>query len=360
VNQPQLHCSFCAKSSQEVRKLIAGPEGVYICNECIQLSHDIIATEDAKLWPGANMPERVAAAFARSLVGQITARRVVLATLRHHLAKPPESEVDVPTPTVLLVGPSGSGKTTLGRALVRSCELPAFLADMGRVTATGYIGEDVENLLGELRAACGGSTEQAERGVLVLDGVERVRATMPSEGATSRDIVGVEVQRNLIRVLDGAECRVWTNGARHPRSAAERFSCRGLMRVLLFRLDAMPHDLGDAALRKALVAAGLLPAVVSRISAVIPMPALGLEELRHVVTRPDGHVTSALRFAQRAGVDLGLEQEALERLADRADSAEDGVWSVERDLQKLLLYALSSAQATRFVVDAQTLDEVLR
>jgi len=348
-----IECSFCNKSQKEVFKLIAGPD-CYICDECVGLSSDIIAEDRAAGFPTIADAPPVALALRRAVVGQEAAVAAVLGALRQHLLPRAEGARQLPTPNLLIAGPAGCGKTTFARALTEASPIPAFHANLDRITATGYIGEDIEGMLLELRRRSPSSPAHAERGLIAIDNLDHLTAKRAPPG-TVRDVTGVEVQRALLRILEGQECTVY-EGARHPQQPYQPFATRGLMRVLFATVSGV-ETVGDVrdALREGGVSAGLL----SRIHVVVPMRALTREDLHAILTRPEvGMLTGATELLRNAGIELSVGTMAVERIVDRALAASDGGWSLERQVAGLVHDLATNDKSGRVLVMPEDIERI--
>lgn len=347
---PDLHCSFCGESQRRVDKLIAGPK-VYICDRCVRLCVDIL---DGQAAPRADAPSpdlaTLRATLARRCVGQERARRALVAALAQHLARLQPDAPAVRPPVVLLAGPHGCGKTTLLRAAVEATPLPAYLADVNRLSATGYVGLDVENLLHELVRRAGGERARAEQGVLALDGLHRLLVRAPPPGAP-RDITGESVQRELLRVLDGLDTEVAGAGPRHPAMPAEPFSCARVLAVLAGTFEGLPPSEDEA--REDLAGRGLLRELLARVDVVVSMPALTAAELGTVLTREgDGLLPRRLAALASAGHPAAIGDGVVDSWIARAAASPDGGWALHRALAGLAEQALAGG------AQAVTLDEV--
>lgn len=306
-----LRCNFCGKHQREVYKLIAGP-AVYICDECVQLCTQTLGAAPPARGPTPIDPAALLAALDARVVGQRAAKRALAAALvRSRLLEPAEL-----APRVLLVGPCGCGKSELGAALVANAGVPAFHADASALTETGYVGDDLEALVfGVLRAA-ERDAELAGRGVLFLDGLEKIKAQRPL-GVTVRDIGGAQVQLELARLLDGGVLALPpVGGARHPSQAKIPVDTRRMTIVAALRAEGWEVPTGERALRSELARAGLLGSLVARFSRVVAMPALDAAEL------------------ERVGALLGAEG-SIRELAAAAAKAPDGAWSLRAELARL-------------------------
>ncbi len=344
---PDIKCSFCGKTRAEVKKLIAGP-AVYICNDCVNLCNDIIAEEAEAVAPALEVPELAAltAHFDAGAVGQVAAKRALIAALRLH-AERVIHDSSARVPHVLLVGPRGSGKTTLGRALCSALALPSFHVDVGRLSESGYVGEDIEHLCVGLvwRAS---SPAEAEQGVLFLDGVEKIRAQRPL--AVARDISGEGVQRELVRLLDGLELSIPNMRARHPQALGEVFHTDRVLVVAACSLESLPKGATDRVLREKLREAGLVDAVLARFGLVVQTDPPTVEELETMLTREHGDLWNARAMIQTLGGTLAVTPEALRAIATAAHASGDGGWGLQPPVARLMTTLLASSQGLRDVV----------
>jgi ATP-dependent protease Clp ATPase subunit len=333
----ELFCSFCGKSQRQVAKLIAGPE-VWICDECIRLCMDIIEESappraQPKIPVPPPSPNELRQALDATCLGLDHPKQALVAALGLHLAR---LQPDAPTlrpPVILLVGPHGAGKSHLLRALRELSTLPAHHADINRLSATGYVGLDVENLLWELVRQSDNDYRLAECGVLALDGLHRVTSSEPPLG-TRRDISGESVQRDLLRVVEGMRTDVQGYSPRHPQHRTEPFDCRRLLVVLSASFEGLPE--GDAAQRAWLADQGLLRELLARVDHIVPVPAPGAPQLRAILTDPaQGLLPQRLTALEALGRRVQVEDEAVEAMLAWAAAEPDGAWALHRPLARI-------------------------
>lgn len=319
-SQAALTCSFCGKTQQEVTKLVAGPK-VYICNECVALCVEVLR-EDPKppAFPQGLTADALVQLAGSGVVGHAGPLRSLAAVLALHAHGGLQGSRG---PTVLVVGPAGCGKTTLVRALAEAAEgLPYHIAAAHRITATGYIGEDIESVLFEIYEHAGRDLELARRGLMVLEDLHHAVVRLPPPGTADNDVTGAGVQRALLRVLDGQRCRITERSPTHPQMQGWPLETSGLQVLLTARLDPVPE--GVRAIREALLEAGVSPELLSRIQTIVPLSPLSCEELATVLT-----VHLWPRAAERlAGLGLraSLAEGVAEAVAERAVAAGDGGW----------------------------------
>lgn len=303
-----LRCSFCGKSQHEVSKLIAGPAH-HICEGCVALAKGVV-DEAAPTLPTPDELADLPARLTARVPGRDATAAALSNLLAHHVAQ------DAGPPAAVLLGPRGSGKTALLNALVAEAGVPAVRVDAGRLSASGYVGDDLENWLGELRRT---GPQLAHRGLLAIDNLHHLAAREKPEG-TAVDVRGTRAQRQLLRLLDGRRVRA-VLGRRHPSQPPHWMDTGGLMVVFAATVETAPAARTEAV--AALQALGIEPAVLKRIPVVLPTPRRDAAALAEV--------------ARRIAATLGVADPDADALGAAAAGSPDGAWVVQQALRAAAL-----------------------